>query len=121
MGWNTKADGTGHTITDATKYYEMSNWINPDVEQMSITLYAMWKEIELDIEYLATVGGTVDRVLDRISAVTGQHVQTGSSPIKPSVCIPLQPQKLVTTSYVGNSTMRTSTRVCSVRWPMATA
>ena len=84
MGWNTKADGTGHTITDATKYFEMSNWINPDVEQMSITLYAMWKEIELDIEYLATVGGTVDRVLDRISAVTGQHVQTGSSPINPT-------------------------------------
>ena len=84
VGWNTKADGTGHTITDATKYYEMSNWINPDVEQMSITLYAMWKEIELDIEYLATVGGTVDRVLDRISAVTGQHVQTGSSPINPT-------------------------------------
>lgn len=84
VGWNTKADGTGHTITDATKYFEMSNWINPDVEQMSITLYAMWKEIELDIEYLATVGGTVDRVLDRISAVTGQHVQTGSSPINPT-------------------------------------
>lgn len=84
VGWNTKADGTGHTITDATKYSEMSNWINPDVEQMSITLYAMWKEIELDIEYLATVGGTVDRVLDRISAVTGQHVQTGSSPINPT-------------------------------------
>lgn len=84
MGWNTKADGTGHTITDATKYFEMSNWINPDVEQMSITLYAMWKEIELDIEYLATVGGTVDRVLDRIGAVTGQHVQTGSSPINPT-------------------------------------
>lgn len=84
VGWNTKADGTGRTITDATKYSEMSNWINPDVEQMSITLYAMWKEIELDIEYLATVGGTVDRVLDRISAVTGQHVQTGSSPINPT-------------------------------------
>ena len=84
VGWNTKADGTGHTITDATKYFEMSNWINPDVEQMSITLYAIWKEIELDIEYLATVGGTVDRVLDRISAVTGQHVQTGSSPINPT-------------------------------------
>lgn len=84
VGWNTKADGTGHTITDATKYFEMSNWINPDVEQMSITLYAMWKEIELDIEYLHTVGGTVDRVLDRISAVTGQHVQTGSSPINPT-------------------------------------
>ena len=84
VGWNTKADGTGHTITDATKYSEMSNWIDPNVEQMSITLYAMWKEIELDIEYLATVGGTVDRVLDRISAVTGQHVQTGSSPINPT-------------------------------------
>lgn len=84
VGWNTKADGTGHTITDATKYFEMSNWIDPNVEQMSITLYAMWKEIELDIEYLATVGGTVDRVLDRISAVTGQHVQTGSSPINPT-------------------------------------
>lgn len=84
VGWNTKADGTGHTITDATKYFEMSNWIDPNVEQMSITLYAMWKEIELDIEYLHTVGGTVDRVLDRISAVTGQHVQTGSSPINPT-------------------------------------
>lgn len=84
VGWNTKADGTGRTITDATKYSEMSNWIDPNVEQMSITLYAMWKEIELDIEYLATVGGTVDRVLDRISAVTGQHVQTGSSPINPT-------------------------------------
>lgn len=84
VGWNTKADGTGHTITDATKYSEMSNWIDPNVEQMRITLYAMWKEIELDIEYLATVGGTVDRVLDRISAVTGQHVQTGSSPINPT-------------------------------------
>lgn len=84
VGWNTKADGTGRTITDATKYFEMSNWIDPNVEQMSITLYAMWKEIELDIEYLHTVGGTVDRVLDRISAVTGQHVQTGSSPINPT-------------------------------------
>lgn len=84
VGWNIKADGTGHTITDATKYFEMSNWIDPNVEQMSITLYAMWKEIELDIEYLHTVGGTVDRVLDRISAVTGQHVQTGSSPINPT-------------------------------------
>lgn len=84
VGWNTKADGTGRTITDATKYSEMSNWIDPNVEQMSITLYAMWKEIELDIEYLHTVGGTVDRVLDRISAVTGQHVQTGSSPINPT-------------------------------------
>lgn len=31
VGWNTKADGTGHIITDATKYFEMSNWINPDV------------------------------------------------------------------------------------------
>ena len=84
VGWNTKADGTGHTITDATKYFEMSNWIDPNVEQMSITLYAMWKEIELEIEYLHTAGGTVDRVLDKISAVTGQHVSTGSSPINPT-------------------------------------
>lgn len=84
VGWNTQADGKGHTITDATKYFEMSNWIDPNVEQMSITLYAMWKEIEIEIEYIYTEGGTVDRVIDKVSAVTGQHVSTGSSPVDPT-------------------------------------
>ena len=79
VGWNTKADGTGMTITDATKYFDISNSIDPKHEQAFVTLYAMWKEIQIKIEYIAGEGGTIDRVLDNVSAVTGQHVNSGSS------------------------------------------
>lgn len=79
VGWNTKADGTGLTITDLTKYFEMSNAIDPNHEQPSITLYAMWKEIMIKIEYTVTEGGTIDRVVDYVSAVTGQPMGEGSS------------------------------------------
>ncbi len=79
VGWNTRRDGKGLTITDATKYLEMSNAINKNTPQASVTLYAMWKEIQIEIKYVTTDGGTIDRVLDRVSAVTGQHVGTGSS------------------------------------------
>ncbi|WP_251197352.1 InlB B-repeat-containing protein [Anaerotardibacter muris] len=79
VGWNTKRDGSGLTITDATKYFDMSNAIDPNHEQSSITLYAMWKEIIVKIEYTVTEGGTIDRVVDYVSAVTGQHVGEGSS------------------------------------------
>ena len=78
-GWNTKRDGSGLKITDFTSYFEMSNAINPKVEQASITLYAQWKEIVIKIEYVADEGGTVDRVIDYVSAVTGKQTDSNSS------------------------------------------
>ena len=78
-GWNTARDGSGLTITDLTKYLEMSNAIDPNAEQASITLYAMWKELMIKIEYTHTDGGTIDRVVDYVSAVTGQPMGEGSS------------------------------------------
>lgn len=79
IGWNTQRDGKGLTITDATKYFEISNAIDRNVEQKVVTLYAMWRELEIEIKYITTEGGTIDRELDKVSAATGQHVSTGSS------------------------------------------
>lgn len=78
-GWNTARDGSGLTITDVTKYFDMSNAIDPKVAQNEITLYAMWKELMIKIEYTHTDGGTIDRVVDYVSAVTGQPMGEGSS------------------------------------------
>ena len=78
-GWNTARDGSGLTITDLTKYFDMSNAIDPKVAQNEITLYAMWKELMIKIEYTHTDGGTIDRVVDYVSAVTGQPMGEGSS------------------------------------------
>lgn len=78
-GWNTARDGSGLTITDLTKYLDMSNAIDPKVAQNEITLYAMWKELMIKIEYIHTDGGTIDRVVDYVSAVTGLPMGEGSS------------------------------------------
>lgn len=78
-GWNTARDGSGLTITDLTKYLEMSNAIDPKVAQNEITLYAMWKELMIKIDYIHTDGGTIDRVVDYVSAVTGLPMGEGSS------------------------------------------
>lgn len=78
-GWNTARDGSGLTVLDATKYSELSNAVNPNEEQASVTLFAQWKEIEITITYTTDGNGTVDRTVDKVSAVTGKPVGTGSS------------------------------------------
>lgn len=80
-GWNTKADGTGLQITNNMTYAEISNYLNPNVEAKSIKLYAQWTELEVEIKYTVDneEAGSIDRFLDKIKAVSGEHDPIGSS------------------------------------------
>lgn len=49
-GWNTKADGSGTAYRDAQEIESLSN-----VNSSNITLYAVWKPVETEIEYKANV------------------------------------------------------------------
>jgi len=75
-GWNTERDGSGLAVSDATEYAELSAAVDPDHEQQSIMLYAQWKEIEVEITYTTDGNGSVTRIIDRITAVTGTPIST---------------------------------------------
>ena len=80
-GWNTKADGTGLQIDNTMTYRQLSEYLDPRHEQKQITLYAQWKELVIEITYTVSneEHGTIDRVVDKVSAVTLQPVDDGSS------------------------------------------
>ena len=80
-GWNTKADGTGLKIDSSMTYEQISKYINKNAAQKSITLYAQWKELVIEITYVVDneAAGTIDRKVDKVSAVTKQAVKDGSS------------------------------------------
>ena len=80
-GWNTKADGTGLAITNNMTYAEISNYLNANAEVKSIKLYAQWAELEIEIKYTVDneEAGYIDRFLDKIKAVSGEHDPNGSS------------------------------------------
>lgn len=80
-GWNTKADGTGLAITNNMTYAKISNYLNANAEVKSIKLYAQWAELEIEIKYTVDneEAGYIDRFLDKIKAVSGEHDPNGSS------------------------------------------
>lgn len=80
-GWNTKADGTGLQIDNTMTYKQISDYLDPKHEQKTITLYAQWKELEIEIIYTVSneEHGSIDRFVDKVSAVTLQPVGEGSS------------------------------------------
>ena len=80
-GWNTKADGTGLQIDNTMTYKQISDYLDPKHEQKTITLYAQWKELEIEITYTVSneEHGSIDRFVDKVSAVTLQPVGEGSS------------------------------------------
>lgn len=78
--WNTARDGSGLEVTSATTYEELSNYVRTAASTDPITLYAQWAEDEVEITYMPDgSGGTVTRSIDKISAVTGTAIGTGSS------------------------------------------
>ena len=80
-GWNTKADGTGLQIDNTMTYKQISDYLDPKHEQKTITLYAQWKELVIEIIYTVSneEHGSIDRFVDKVSAVTLQPVGEGSS------------------------------------------
>lgn len=81
-GWNTKVDGTGLQIDNTMTYEQISDYIDSRHEQATITLYAQWKELIIEITYEVSdeAAGTIDRFVDRVSAVTLQPEGETSSP-----------------------------------------
>ncbi|MEI3376467.1 MAG: InlB B-repeat-containing protein [Coriobacteriales bacterium] len=80
-GWNTKADGTGLQIDNTMTYKQVSEYLDPKHEQKKIVLYAQWKELVIEITYTVSneEHGSIDRFVDKVSAVTLQPVDEGSS------------------------------------------
>lgn len=62
-------------------YAEISNYLNANAEVKSIKLYAQWAELEIEIKYTVDneEAGYIDRFLDKIKAVSGEHDPNGSS------------------------------------------
>lgn len=80
-GWNTAADGSGLKIDNTMTYETICKYLSANAELASITLYAQWKELIVEIVYMVDDAehGVITRERDKISAVTGTPVSDGSS------------------------------------------
>lgn len=80
--WNTSPDGNGVRVDNAKTYEELSKALSPDAAMDTIKLYAQWRELMVEINYVVDNedAGTIDRFVDKISAVTKTAQSEGSSP-----------------------------------------